>query len=242
MSERTPIAIACNLDCPGTTPIAGVYNSYTGALIEAGGAPFIVPDSADEALLSQYLDMADGLFIPGGIDIWPMLFGQGPDVEAGKLDPSLDLYQIALIKLARARRMPVFGVCRGIQIMNVAFGGTLIQHLGSDPAKFGHRQTMPGRWPSHEVTAGKGSLIASLFGEKFAVNSFHHEALDAVAPGFKATAWAPDGVIEAFEAEDGSFCVGVQWHPERMIHDSPASLNLFQRFLKESAEYRAARF
>ncbi|WP_158606296.1 gamma-glutamyl-gamma-aminobutyrate hydrolase family protein [Pyramidobacter sp. CG50-2] len=241
MAERTLIAVACNLDCPGTTPIVGVYNSYTGALTEAGGAPFIVPDSTDEALLAQYLDMAGGLFVPGGIDVWPMLYGQGPDAKLGRLDPGLDLYQIALIKLARARRMPVFGVCRGVQIMNVALGGTLIQHLGNDPVRFGHQQNMPGRWPSHEATAEKDSLVGALFGEKFSVNSFHHQALDALAPGFRATAWAPDGVIEAFEAEDGSFCMGVQWHPERMIHDFPADLNLFRRFVEEAAKYRAVR-
>ncbi len=229
--------MACNLDSiNGVTPITGLLETYPEALLAGGGMPFIVPASADEALLDAYLDMAGGLFVPGGIDVDPLLYGQGPDVNIGRVDPGLDRYQIALVRLARRRGMPIFGVCRGIQVINVAFGGTLTQHIPSVPATFSHRQTMPGKWPSHKALAAEGSLIADVFGAEFYVNSFHHQAVGAPAPGFRVTAKSPDGIIEAMESEQG-WIVGVQWHPERMIHDFPADLELFRRFAAASAEY-----
>ncbi|MBQ8090113.1 MAG: gamma-glutamyl-gamma-aminobutyrate hydrolase family protein, partial [Pyramidobacter sp.] len=131
MTEKPRIAVACNLDTanPGSVPIVGLLETYTDALLAGGGVPFVLPATEDEALLGEYLDMAGGLFLPGGIDVDPLIYGEGPDQNIGRLDPRLDHYQIALARTARARSMPIFGVCRGVQVMNVAFGGTLIQHL-----------------------------------------------------------------------------------------------------------------
>ncbi len=244
MTKRTVIAVACNLDpASNGVPITGLLETYPEALAAGGGMPFIVPASTDEELLSDYLDMAGGLFLPGGIDVDPLLFGQGPNANIGRVDPSLDLYQIALVRLARKRKMPILGVCRGIQVMNVAFGGTLIQHIPDVPSTFSHRQTMNGRWPSHSVEAEDGSLIEKIFGSEFRVNSFHHQAVDSPAPGFRATAWSSDGIVEAIEGtESGNgWIVGVQWHPERMIHHFPEELELFKRFAAAAAEYLKAR-
>ncbi len=243
MTSKPRIAVACNRDpaSPGAVPVAGVLETYADALIEGGSVPFLLPATDDAALLSDYLDMADGLFMPGGIDVDPLVFGEGPDANIGRLDPGLDRFQIALIRLARTRGTPILGVCRGVQVMNVAFGGTLFQHLGNREATFNHRQTMHGRWPSHKARAVPGSLIERVFGRDFAVNSFHHQAAARVAPGFAVTALSPDGVVEALEARNGPFCVGVQWHPERMIHSLPETLKIFKVFAAAAGDFAAAR-
>ena len=243
MTERARIAVACNLDTanPGAVPIVGVLETYTDALLAADCVPFVLPATEDEARLGAYLDVSGGVLMPGGIDVDPLIYGEGPDLNIGRLDPKLDHYQIALIKAARARNMPIFGICRGIQVMNVAFGGTLIQHLPNDKSTFNHRQTMHGRFPSHRATAETGSLIESLFGRDFTVNSFHHQAVGSVAPGFAVTARSADGVIEALEAKSGAFCAGVQWHPERMTHSAPANLELFRAFAAAALEYQNGR-
>lgn len=241
MAQHVPIAIACNQDCPGKTPITGVYETYPQAVAAGGGLPVILSETEMQECLDRYLDMVGGLLVPGGIDVSPLLYGRSPDVNLGELDPALDNYQIALIRRAHGRGMPILGICRGLQVLTVALGGTLIQHLPADARRIGHLQKMPGRWPSHHAAAEKGSLIEELFGREFAVNSFHHQAVEMPAPGFKVTAKAPDGVIEAVEAEDGPWTVGVQWHPERMIHDDPAALNLFRRFVKEASAYLDSR-
>lgn len=240
MTEKARIAVACNLDTanPGAVPIVGLLETYTDAMIAGGGVPSVLPATEDEALLGAYLDMAGGLLMPGGIDIDPLIYGEGPDLNIGRLDPKLDHYQIALIKAARSRNMPIFGICRGVQVMNVAFGGTLIQHLANDKTTFNHRQTMHGRFPSHAASAEAGSVVGRVFGRDFTINSFHHQAVGQVAPGFAVTARSADGVIEAIEAQDGAFCVGVQWHPERMIHSQPANLELFRVFAAASLEYQ----
>lgn len=241
MSKRAKIAVACNLDTvqDSSVPIVGLLETYTDAVLAGGGVPFVVPALTDEELLADYLDMADGLLLPGGIDVDPLIYGAAPDQNIGRLNPGLDHYQIALTVAARARNMPILGVCRGIQVLNVAFGGTIIQHLPSDKKNFNHRQTMHGRWPSHKVSAAAGSFAERVFGRDFAVNSFHHQALDRVAKGFAVTVTSPDGVIEAIEAQSGAFCVGVQWHPERMIHSVPANLELFRAFTAEAEAFAA---
>lgn len=243
MTGKAKIAVACNLDsaAPGAVPIVGLLETYTDALLTGGGVPFVLPASGDEALLEEYLDMAGGLFLPGGIDIDPLIFGEGPDLNIGRLNPALDRYQISLARLARSRGMPILGVCRGIQLMNVAFGGTLIQHLANDKSTFNHHQTMHGRWPSHRATASPGSLVERVFGREFTVNSFHHQAVAKVAQGFSVTAVSPDGVIEAIEARDERFCVGVQWHPERMILSQAPNLELFKVFTAAAEDFRTAR-
>jgi len=238
MTHKPKIAVACNLDstAPGAVPIVGLLETYTDALLAGGMLPFVLPATDDEELLGAYLDMADGLMLPGGIDVDPLIYGEGPDLNIGRLDPKLDHYQIALARLARRRGLPVFGICRGVQVMNVAFGGTLIQHLPNDKSTFNHRQTMHGKFPSHRALATAGSLVADVFGAAFTVNSFHHQAVGRVADGFKVTAASSDGVVEAIEAEIGSFCVGVQWHPERLIDTQPANLELFRRFAAAAAK------
>jgi putative glutamine amidotransferase len=237
MTHFVPIAIACNQDCPDKMPITGVFENYPQAVAAAGGLPVIIPETEDEKALDSYLDMAGGLLIPGGIDVDPLLYGRSPDEHLGTLDPALDHFQLALVRRAHKRGMPVFGICRGIQVIAVAFGGTLIQHLPNDPGVIGHHQKMHGRWPSHMVRAEKDSLIEQLFGAEFPVNSFHHQAVENPPQGFRVTAKAPDGVIEAIESENLPWTMAVQWHPEFLVKDFPAQMKLVKKFIEVSAEY-----
>ena len=235
MSRKPRIAVACNMDTPGPRTICGVISRYMEALLAAGGAPFIVPMTSDKGLLNEYLDVADGVFVPGGIDVCPNLYGESPDPNLGRTDVELDEFQLSLIRLAHERFMPICGVCRGVQVMNVAFGGTLVQHVGNIPGAISHRQqNTDGDRPYHKLRAEENSFIAEVFGVDFGVNSFHHQAAKAVAPGFRITSHAPDGIIESLERIDNEHWeVGVQWHPERMIYKETENLELFKRFVTE---------
>ena len=234
MDRKPRIAVACNMDKPAERVISGVIAAYMDALIEAGGAPFIVPMTQDRALLEEYLDISDGLFIPGGIDVCPLVYGEEPIRALGRANVELDRFQLKLLGIARSRKLPVLGVCRGIQVMNVEAGGTLIQDVSTG---LGHRQkNLDGSHAYHSLTAERGSRIARIFGTRFGVNSFHHQAVKDLASGYRVTARAADGLIEAMESTDGSYAVGVQWHPERMIHKEPDNLELFRDFVLECAK------
>nr|WP_243892729.1 gamma-glutamyl-gamma-aminobutyrate hydrolase family protein [Schleiferilactobacillus harbinensis] len=203
-------------------------------ILAAGGIPIVLPfpeDPAEAAEAAQaVVDTFDGLVIPGGPDIDPTLFGEEPIPQIGRTNYERDAYEIALIKAAALKHKAQLGICRGIQIIDVAFGGTLYQDLGTqDPdCQIQHSQKAPGQFPTHHVTTTPGSQINAIIGAKSKVNSRHHQAVRAVATPFKATATAPDGVIEAIELQEGDDILAVQWHPENMWQRDPAALALFQ--------------
>jgi putative glutamine amidotransferase len=190
--------------------------AYVDAVTAAGGLPVLLP--AVPGVISDVLDRLDGLLIAGGPDIDPARYGQqrGPDTQP----PSRvrDTAEIELLAVAVARRMPVLGICRGMQLLNVARGGSLVQHLPCPS---------PGRYGRHEVRVMAGSRLAGLLagpgGEprtQLHVPSYHHQGIDRLGAGLVATGWSPDGVIEAVEDPALPFWVGVQWHPE--VGDDPA--------------------
>lgn len=236
MNRKPVIAIACNLDCPVKNVIVGVYDSYVKAVEKCGGLPLIIPAATDSDDINRYLEMSDGLLVPGGKDVHPMYYGARPNQHLGELVPDLDEFQIRLIRMAHEMKMPIFGICRGLQMINVALGGTLIQHLPDDPSVMKHVQTMHGRFPFHSAEAADNSLASHIFGdEPFYINSFHHQAVEMPAPGLKVSVTACDGVIEALESEGDDFIMGVQWHPERMIFDNPAQYALLETFIEVAA-------
>ncbi|WP_318597136.1 gamma-glutamyl-gamma-aminobutyrate hydrolase family protein [Conexibacter stalactiti] len=204
---------------------------YLEAIESTGGVPVVAPPMglvAAEALL----DAVDGLCLSGGPDIHPSAYGQEPDPELGPTERELDAFELALVRAADARGLPVLAVCRGMQLVNVARGGTLIQHL---PDVVGdeveHRQRERAENLTHEVRVAEHSLLTDVLGWRHgAVNSFHHQAVDELGFGLVATAWAPDGTVEAFEAPDRAFLVGVQWHAECLI-GWPEHVRLFQAFI-----------
>lgn len=202
--------------------------------VEDAGGDACVLRPADRVDLADF----DGLLLSGGVDVHPSHYGQ--DVEADlMLDAERDDFEVPLGKAALASDMPVFGICRGFQLMNVLRGGPLIQHLP------GHRAGESSDSPSgqHDVRVAPDTRLAALLGGDVPVNSRHHQGLtDAeLAPGLQATAWSPDGLVEAFEEPGDRFVLAVQWHPERAAECDPACLNLAKAFVQAAAQYAKTR-
>jgi putative glutamine amidotransferase len=209
-----------------------VPSFYVARVVEAGGVPVVLPNVAPEEA-AEYVARVDGLLLSGGVDVDPHAYGAEPHPRLGEVDALRDRFEIALVRAARTAGLPIFGVCRGMQLVNVAFGGTLIQDIPSQvPGAIRHDQTTVDlQQPSHGVSLSEGTQLRALVGAGSArVNSFHHQAVERMAEGFRATARSSDGVLEAMEHESGPFFQCVQWHPERLA-DDPVTRALFQAFV-----------
>lgn len=213
---------------------AVLTHDYLRRVHEAGAIPVMIPPLGE--LPVALLDRVDGLVLTGGEDVEPARYGQAPSPELGTVDLRRDALELALAAEAAKRGMPVLGVCRGMQVLNVALGGTLIQDLPSErPSEIPHRQEAACTEGSHPVSLEAGSRLAAIAGsESLFVNSFHHQAALAVAPSLKPVAWAEDGVIEALEAKE-AFMIGVQWHPE--CQDGEFTSRLFTAFVEACRVY-----
>ena len=193
---------------------------YLDAVERVGGVPVILAPIPPEAL-DALLDRLSGIVLSGGPDLHPAAYGQDPHPELGPTEPDLDRFEISLARRADARRLPTLGVCRGAQVLNVARGGTLHQHLP------GHRQSEPGDQTTHDVRLGARSAVGSLLGRTaLDVNSFHHQAIDRLGDGLRVAGRSDDGVVEAIEDPGRDFVVGVQWHAECLV-DDPTHRRLF---------------
>jgi putative glutamine amidotransferase len=216
--------------------------TYPEAVRRSGAIPVVIPPM-DERAIEPLLDGLWGLCLSGGPDLQPSIYGAEPHPALGPTEPHLDVFEIALVRAAEAREMPVLAICRGLQVLNVSRGGTLIQDLPTDrPSEIDHRQALSGATPTHDVRLDS-SLTADCLGVREArVNSFHHQAVDRLGDGLRAVGWAPDGVIEAVEATDRAFTVAVQWHAESMVR-SPEQDRLLAAFAEVAVSYgsRAAR-
>ena len=195
---------------------------YPEAIERAGGIPVIVPLLRPDAIESL-LERVDGLCLPGGPDLQPSTYGEEPHPELGPTEPRVDAVELALVRAADRRNLPILGICRGMQVLNVARGGTLHQHL---PEVVGdqlqHRQPEHGSVPTHLVeTASRSRVRRALGGPKLEVNSFHHQAVRTLGRDLVATAWAPDGTIEAVEGQVSRLVLGVQWHAEGLEAHAP---------------------
>ncbi len=206
--------------------------TYSCRIEEAGALPLLLPP-LEPVAAGLLLGSLHGLLLSGGGDVAPFYYGEEPQPDLDEVDPQRDAWEYALVRAALVRGLPLFGICRGLQMLNVVLGGTLIQDLGRVGC-LQHRQKAPRTHPSHTVEIFPQTRLAYLLGEgRLAVNSYHHQAPAAIAPGLKKAAAAPDGVIEALEDPDHRFLIGVQWHPESLQH--PASSLLFQAFVNAAA-------
>jgi putative glutamine amidotransferase len=209
--------------------------TYPQAVARAGGVPVVIPPFGSDESIAGLLDRVDGVLLAGGPDIHPSLYGREPAPELGPTEASLDGSEIALVRMALDRRLPLLCICRGLQALNVARGGTLVQHLP------GHRQDRPGREPTHAVRIAPDSVLARALGTtETHVNSFHHQAVDDLGLHLRAVAWADDGLVEGIEATDHEFAVGVQWHAEGLLHAGEQEA-LFHAFVAECDPARPRR-
>lgn len=210
---------------------------YFDGVTLAGGVPVTLPLTDDSALLARCADEIDGLLITGGPDVHPSLYGRERSSVCGETCEARDRMETQMFRLIRRLDKPVFGICRGIQLINAVCGGTLCQDLPSQrPSEIVHRMQPPYDRTVHAVATADGSLLRRLTAEEIQVNSSHHQAIEKLGEGLTAVGWAPDGVIEAVEMPGARFLLAVQWHPERLAKSRAEALALFEAFVKASTQ------
>lgn len=222
-----------------------IAETYVQSVLNAGGAPVIIPVITDIEALTTLIEGLDGLVMSGGGDINPLYLQEEPILQLQDVDTFRDEFDLILLRLASNRQLPIMGICRGHQIMNVAFGGSVYQdiHSQSNHPLLKHSQTLSREYPSHTVTLEPGTnrLRSILQDEKILVNSFHHQAVKEVAPGFRATATAPDGINEAMEDTERAV-FGIQWHPEAMASQGDETMKrLFTYHIGNACRFAEAK-
>lgn len=228
-----------------------IAEGYYQSVLQAGGIPVVIPPRLPEGGAETFatteaslLDRLDGIIFSGGGDPNPLLFGEEPVKELHSITPERDVQELVLVRLAYDRQIPMLGICKGIQMINAALGGTLYQDIHSqmEGTRIKHSQDQDRRFPSHTVKIEEGSVLHRLFGDTMAVNSFHHQACKEAAPCLKVTATAPDSVIEAVESNEYKSILGVQWHPEPyVLRNSMEMLPIFEWLVGEAAEFKRAK-
>lgn len=215
-----------------------VNTAYVQSVILSGGIPYMIPVTDNVEVLRQIVSQLDGIVLTGGEDIQPDYYSDTPDEKLEEVSPARDTFDLMVLKMATDRNIPILGICRGLQLMNVAFGGTLYQDLPTQhPSAINHRQKESGTIPTHPVSIIKGSKLAEITGqEMLQVNTFHHQAIRKLAPGFKVTAWAPDSVVEAIEAYPVRQILGVQFHPEIFTAAGDTTMRKLFKFLINKAD------
>ena len=213
-----------------------VHQDYHKSVTLCGGLPMILPYVNPE-LAIEMVQLCNGIILSGGEDIDPYFYGQEPQKNLEVTTPERDEVEIALVKYALQSQIPILAICRGIQLLNVALGGTLIQDISSSVNKsLQHFQKVERKRDTHWVRIERDSQLYKIFGEdQVRVNSLHHQAIDCLAPELKVVARASDGIIEAVEHTSApSFVIGVQWHPESLASSQPLMKELFYQFIKSS--------
>lgn len=214
-----------------------LHHNYVKAVKEAGGLPIILPTGIEKDI-EQLAHMVDGVIFSGGGDIDPELFDEDPHPRLGEVTPCRDLFELALVKELLKLDKPIFGICRGLQILNVAFGGNVFQDMHTVSAKplIQHNQKAPASYASHYIEVVEGSLLEKITKtDRFKVNSFHHQSAKYVPKSLKISASTNDGVIEAIESPTRKFVLGVQWHPEATAACGDIfSQRIFRKFVESS--------
>lgn len=209
---------------------------YTKGVIEGGGIPIVIPTTGDIEIIKEQLNLIDGLILSGGPDINPIYYGEDFKEKIGVISPERDDNEIKILKEFLKTEKPILGICRGHQLLNVYFGGTLYQDLSyfeMEPLK--HRQDLYPELEIHNVAIEKNSILENLYGESIRTNSFHHQAVNKLGEGFKVIARSSDGIVEAIEKIDHKFCLGIQWHPEMMVaRGNKDMIKIFKLLIEKS--------
>jgi putative glutamine amidotransferase len=239
---RPTIGITCDLDLgtgrearlPGRKSHV-LYDDYAHAILESGGLPVLLPTSASDESRVAYAELLHGLLIPGSpADIDPACYGEEPHARLGPVNPLRTDFEIQVVRLALKRHLPVFGICGGAQVLNVALGGSLYQDIPSQVTKAYKHSSAPDR--AHTVDIVPGTRLAAILDvQEMRVNSLHHQAVKVPGQGMVVSASSRDGVIEGVEISGLPFVIGVQWHPERLFMDDEASQRLFAAFVQVAA-------
>ena len=243
---RPVIAITGNYDKETCMLAEGYYQS----VLKAGGIPMIIPPFYETDRLGELLDRVDGIIFSGGGDPNPLLFGEEPVKELHGITPERDMQELLLVKLAYDRQIPMLGICKGIQMINAALGGTLFQDIhsqvkdenGNSVRLIKHSQDQDRRYPSHTVHIDEDSILGKIYGTTLCVNSFHHQACKEPAPCLRVVATAADGIIEAIESNEHKSILGVQWHPEPyVLRNDTEMLPIFEWLIGEASEFKTAK-
>ena len=226
---RTIVGVSANL-CPVDQAGKNIHSSVSCKFAEsiklAGGLPIVIP-VGDKSLVKDYVETIDKLILSGGQNVHPQFYGEEKTIDSDDYNLARDEFELALLEEALRQDKPVMAICRGLQLVNVAFGGTLNQHIDN------HWQGLP-FGTSHSIETERNSLVQDLFGQASRINSVHRQSIKDLAPNFRATAFDPrDNTIEAIEAADGSRIIGLQWHPEFLIQEEKGNLELFRYLLQE---------
>ena len=240
-AERPLIGITGNFGERGSELAEGYYASVEAA----GGVPLVIPPGLSPEALCSLLDRLDGVLLSGGADVNPLFVGEEPIPQLGGINPRRDALELLLVSLAYDRQIPLFGICRGIQVLAMALGGNIHQDLGAclpDVKLIKHSQNLERGVASHKVEAEEGSLMHRLLGKEIFVNSFHHQAVNEPGSRLRVTARSADGVVEAVESTEKKSIYGVQWHPECFLPaGNECMMPLFRHFVGEAVSFRAAR-
>ena len=220
-------------------PVISITEAYIQAVLRAGGLPVLIPVGLSNSQTFEIYTHLQGLLLTGGGDIDPASFGGAPHPRVYDVDPQRDALEVALVQQAARDGLPFLGICRGIQVMNVALGGKLYTDIGDQYAGALRHDMMPG-FPrdliAHPVEIRPGSCLAGLIGvDSLSVNSLHHQGIRTVAPSLQATAFAPDGLVEAVELSGHPFALGVQWHPE-WLPESVRMQAIFRGFVAAAGD------
>lgn len=243
------IGVSCDADLgharDAISPGEGVYflkSDYVQAVWDCGGTPVLIPCHGGTEAIAQHLSYIHGLLLTGGaFDIEPHHYGEEPHRKLGPINPPRTVFELDLSRAAAEQRLPILGICGGVQLLNVCFGGSLFQDLPSQqPQSVKHQQGASSQYPIHTVTVDPDSRLGRAIGcGNLRVNSTHHQAIKDVGTWFRAVAQAEDGVVEAIECcDENLFIMGVQWHPERLYTREQACRRIFEEFIKAAEKYR----
>lgn len=232
------IAIAGSLYTETSIPFLGnnfdySNNNYSKCIVQANGIPIYLPVIDDLNIIENQLSICDGLLLPGGNDINPLLYNELPMPKLGKCNDFIDWYQINLINKALEKKIPILGVCRGAQVINVACGGTIYQDISyATNSPLAHFQNSHLSEKCHPIYINTNTTLNTILGNRYIVNSAHHQCINKLAPNFIISSISPDGIIESIEMTNQPFVIGVQWHPEMLALKDNRMLQLFVVFVE----------
>jgi putative glutamine amidotransferase len=230
MARDPLVGVTTSISVGQTLERAYVNSAYLHAVQQAGGVPVLLPPQLSKSSLERLVRGLDAVLLTGGGDMDPACFGEAPHPTLYDVAPARDALETSVTHMALEKRTPLLAICRGIQVLNVALGGSLYQDVGTDPGtEIQHSQKEARDQSTHKVTVTPGSRLAKILGvDDVEVNSFHHQVIKALGWGLTAVAWTPDQLIEGVElADDSRFVLGVQWHPEHLVGASEPARRLF---------------